>query len=91
MKIPILILLLGFALLTTGCGPAYSVDSCRASVVTDAETYDVMSAPGGRFVFIVRKKDGSVWIYKTMHSKDTRVTERLPVFGPLTLDTPKQN
>lgn len=91
MKYILALLLLSFALLTTGCGPAFSTDSCRASVMADAGTYDVTTAPDKSFTFIVRKKDGSVWIYKTMNANDSQVTERIPVFGPLALDTPKQN
>lgn len=76
------IALLG-SFLFSGCGPAFRTESCRASVLEAAETDDVVNVPGKDFSFIVRKPDGSVWIYKTMSVKSPEVTEKLMLFYPL--------
>ena len=51
LKIGILSVVAGSALWLTGCGPAYSTDSCRAAVVEDAATDAVVNVPDKRYSF----------------------------------------
>jgi len=84
LAVSLSIALLGSVVFLTGCGPSFSQDSCRAAVVEDAKTDAVVNVPDKRWAFIVRKPDGSVWIYKTMKGNSPEVTERLMLFSPLT-------
>lgn len=77
------IALSGSVFFLTGCGPAFRTESCRAAVVEDAGTDNVTNVPGKDFSFIVRKLDGSVWIYNTWSGKSPEVTERLILFSPM--------
>jgi hypothetical protein len=77
--------LIAASLTLSGCNlDGYSKEGCRASVIREAQTDRVVCAPDKDYTFIVSKMDGSVWIYKTMNTSSTEVTDRCLLFSPLT-------
>lgn len=69
-----------FIALLSGCGRGFDSDACRVNVKEKMQTLDVVNAPERKYEFIVRTKDGSVYLVKTMNPGDNEITSKEKIF-----------
>jgi len=68
------------SILLVGCGDGFSAVKVRAKVSADFPGSEVQCLPGSRFIFLVRKPDGSVHYVEYMgHGLDA--TSQMQLFN----------
>jgi hypothetical protein len=63
-----------------GCGDGFNDTKLRQAVVDEFKTTEVVNVPGKIYTFVIRTKDGEIWIAETKGA-DAKVTAKSLLFA----------